>query len=100
MAGTLTVLGDGTTPDSLNARAVLLAQRFASTVNDALTLASFVDGQGQPGLEVIGFTSDQATSFQQAVDYLKTMAMILNGTAAQPSDFNFLSAVAEFVGPA
>lgn len=95
----LTQLGAGTTPDSLNQWGVTLAQRFAATAQDAITLAKYVDGQGQAGLEVIGFSSDEAVAFQAGADYLKTIAAIIQGTAAQPTDFDFTNALAAFIGP-
>lgn len=95
-----TVPGAGIASDALNSEAVAVAQTFAANAIRAVALAKYVDGLGVPGLENAGFTaSADATAFQQAVDLMKTIALIIQGQATQDSDFDFTNALANYIGP-
>lgn len=95
-----TVPGAGVGSDALNQEAVAVAQTFAANATRAVALAKYVDGIGANGLANAGFTATaDATAFQQAVDYLKTIALIIQGQAAQPSDFDFTNALSGYIGP-
>jgi hypothetical protein len=95
----MATVGAGTDSVSLNAEAVAVAQTFAANCFRAVALAKYVDGLGVPGLELAGFDSADATAFQQGVDYLKTIAAIIQGNAAQPTGFDFTNALSSFIGP-
>lgn len=91
------------TSDSLLADATALAKEFASASAKALALAIYVDGLGVTGLQASpggGFAATaDAQQYQAYVDYMKTVAQIFQGLAAQTPAFNFGSALAMIIGP-
>lgn len=93
--------GAQTTSEELNAAACALALEWAKTANNVIALAKFVDGLGLTGLEAAGFgTTEDATAYKNCVDLLKTVAMIFQGTAIQPDQYDFSNALSAFIGPA
>jgi hypothetical protein len=95
-----TYVGAGATADSLQTELVAVAQTFAANANRAIALAKYVDGLGTSGLQNAGFaTTGDATTFQSRADYCRTVAQIFQGTAAQPTDFDFSNAMADAIGP-
>jgi len=78
----------------LNARLGDAAVSLRSTMEQVLTLWAFVQQQGEAGLQALGFSADDAAAYFQAANYMQTVAGIYFGTATQPTDFNFDSALA------
>lgn len=78
----------------LNAQLGDAAVSLRSVMEQILTLWAFVQPQGESGLEALGFSAADAASYFQAANYMQTVAGIYFGTATQPADFNFDSALA------
>jgi len=78
----------------LNAQLGDAAVSLRSVMEQILTLWAFVQPQGESGLEALGFSAADAASYFQAANYLQTVAGLYFGTGAQPSAFNFDSALA------
>lgn len=88
------------------------SQASAATVNQAITdlavslrdvltkisnLSTWINGQGQglTYLESLGFSASDATTAQNMISYLNTVAAIYFGTATQATDFNFNNALSQ-----
>ena len=79
-----------------------IAGTCANNLRDACyaigNLQAQVVALGQPGLVALGFTAADAQALTNVVNYLNTVAAIFQGTAAQPTPFNFQNAVAPVNG--
>lgn len=91
------VIGSGQVDNIITSLAVGMRNVMQQVVN--LNLAVNGQGTGLAYLESIGYGStanpanpgnvSDAQLAQNMIGYLNTMAAIFNGTAAQPSEFNF-----------
>ena len=83
----------------LNSQIAQIAGTFVSNAIAAQKLAAYANGLGTAGLQALGFTSGDATTFIAQADYLSTVAGVIQGTATQGTDFNFVGAWVTVTGP-
>lgn len=83
----------------LNAQLGDAAVTLRAAMEQIMTLWSFVQPTGEAGLEALGFSAADATSYFNASNYLQTVAGLYFGTGTQPAAFDFDSALALVRGP-
>jgi hypothetical protein len=88
------MVGNPVDAGGLNAQLGDAAVSLRAAMEQVLKLWSFVQPTGAAGLETIGFSSDDATAYFNAANYMQTVAGIYFGTATQGSEFDFDSALA------
>jgi hypothetical protein len=92
-------IGNQPNQAQLNSQAAALAGQFRSNAQQALALQSYVVGLGNAGLVALGFTSADGTALTNCVNYMATLAQVYQGSATQPTLFNFQNALVTLTGP-
>lgn len=94
------------TPAQLNNYAAQVALTLRNVMVQIQALQQDVTGMGTAGLEALGFTSADASSFVTACSYMNTVAGVYYGTVQQggsggtgASDFDFNNALTSLTGP-
>jgi hypothetical protein len=83
----------------LNSMAAQFAGSWRSLAEQTMELQNYVIAQGSAGLQALGFSSADAASYITECNYMATLAQVVQGLAAQPTDFNFISALIPLTGP-
>ncbi len=83
----------------MNSLAAQVAIQFRQTAQQALELQGDVTTLGQAGLVALGFASADATAFITQCSYLATVAQVIQGTATQGTEFDFVNAWLALTGP-
>lgn len=85
--------GNQATTGSINNTLTQYSITLRDTCQNILNLQEFITTIGLPGLEALGYSSADASTVVTMTSYLNTIAQVFNGTAAQPSQFNFGNAL-------
>lgn len=83
----------------LNSQAAAIAGQFRTNAQQALALQGYVIGLGQAGLVALGFAPADGTALTTSVNYMATLAQVYQGSATQPTLFNFQNALITLTGP-
>ena len=76
-------VGSQPSQGNINSTLTQLALALRELSNDMLEQGEYLNGLGLAGLEALGFTSDDAATVLQLIDYMTTVAGCYKGTVQQ-----------------
>jgi hypothetical protein len=91
-------VGASTSASQLNSWLSSQALQLCSWAFQTEQLSELTTSLGISGLEALGFSSGDATSFISMVSYLSTISGVYQGTVTQASEFDFDNALCEVRG--
>ena len=77
----------------VNQNLTSLALQWRNLAAVTLQQGLYLNEQGLTGLEAMGFTTADAQTVLNLIDYMTTCAQVYKGLAAQATDFNFENAL-------